>query len=289
MAALPPLAPEAIFHIANFPITNTYINSTITMVGFVALAFFLNKALKKQGKASTGIVNVFEFILEFILGYIDGVTKDRQKSLKFLPIVGSLFFFILISNWIGLLPGIGSIGRHLLMHGEVELVPVFRPANTDLNLTLAMALTAVVVSHFLGIATIGFFKYANKFIKVGDLWAAMKSKSAVTIGTALVELMVGVIEIFSEIAKVLSLSLRLFGNVFAGEVLLTVLASILAFVLPLPFLFLELLVGVIQATVFSMLTLVYLSIATTEIKGHGDHSKEEHSESIFGPEPIAKI
>jgi F-type H+-transporting ATPase subunit a len=109
-----------------------------------------------------------------------------------------------VSNWIGLLPGIGSIGRYLVMHGEVELVPVFRPANTDLNLTIAMALTVVLVSHFLGIAVIGFFKYANKFIKLGDLYHAIKSLKPMNIMTAVIEFFVGILEIISEVAKLLS-------------------------------------------------------------------------------------
>lgn len=288
MLALPPIAPEAIFHIGSFNITNTYINSLLTVVGFIIFAFFLQKSFSKHTIIPKGLVNFAEAIYEFVLGYIDSVTRDRKKSMTFLPFIATLFLFILVSNWIGLLPGIGSIGKHIFVEGKLELVPIFRPANTDLNLTLAMAVSAVVLSHFLGIFTVGFFKYANKFIKLGDLWHAIKSKNPQTILTAGVELIVGIIEIFSEIAKVLSLSLRLFGNVFAGEVLLSVLASILPFILPLPFLFLELLVGVIQATVFSMLTLVYLTIATTEIGSHGGHEKE-HKESIFEPEPISKI
>ncbi|MDZ4243961.1 MAG: FoF1 ATP synthase subunit a, partial [Candidatus Doudnabacteria bacterium] len=190
---------------------------------------------------------------------------DRRKSIKFLPIVGSLFFFILISNWIGIFPGIGSIGRYLPIHGEIELVPLFRPANTDLNMTLAMAILGIGATHIFGILAIGFWKYANKFVKLGDIWRSFR-KGGMSIFVAFVEFGVGLIEIFSEVAKVVSLSLRLFGNVFAGEVLLTVMASLIAFIIPLPFIFLEILVGFIQALVFSMLVLVFLSIATMEVQ-----------------------
>ena len=199
------------------------------------------------------------------MGYVDQVTHDRKKSLKFLPIVGSLFFFILISNWLGIFPGIGSIGRWLSVHGEAELVPIFRPANTDLNTTLAMAVLGVAISHVFGIIAIGFWKYANKFVKLGDIWQSFR-KGGMSIMVAFIEFGVGFIEIISEVAKIVSLSLRLFGNVFAGEVLLTVMASLLAFVVPLPFIGLEILVGFIQALVFAMLVLVYLSVATTEVK-----------------------
>lgn len=276
MLALPPLAAEPITYIGSFPVTNAYINTVLTVIGFAVFAYFINRAVKKYydtGKAPQGILNFFESILETLFGYFDQVTGDRKKTLKFLPLVGTLFFFILISNWIGLLPGIGSIGVYQVHHGETVLVPYFRGANADLNMTLAMAVLAVAASHVLGVAAIGFFKYANKFIKLGDLWHAIKSAKPINILIAIVEFFVGLIEVFSEVAKMVSLSLRLFGNVFAGEVLLTVMASLVAFLVPLPFIALELLVGLIQATVFSMLTLVYLSIATTEIHEHGAHSE----------------
>lgn len=272
MLALPPLAAEPIFHLGTFPITNTYINSSLTVIGFVIFGFLIKQAVGKLSEQSApkGLLNFFEAVLEFLLSYLDKVTHDRKKSIKFLPIVGGLFFFILVSNWVGLLPGIGSIGQYQIHEGVMELVPVFRPANTDLNMTLSMAVLAVVVSHIFGIAAIGFFKYANKFIKFGDIYYAVVRKNPTAILTAAIEFFVGLLEVVSEVAKMVSLSLRLFGNVFAGEVLLTVMAGLMAAFVPLPFMALELLVGVVQATVFSMLTLVYLTIATTPVHGHTD-------------------
>ncbi len=277
MTAIPPLSAEVIFHVGNFPVTNTLINSTLTMVGFVVFAFVINKAVKKYGirKAPQGILNFFEWILETLYQYFDTVTGDRKKTIRFLPLVGTLFLFILVSNWIGLLPGIGSIGRYLVHEGSVELIPIFRPANTDLNMTLGMAVVAVITAHVLGIAAIGAVKYANKFIKVGDLWRGFSSGKPINMLTAVIEFFVGLLEIISEVAKLLSLSLRLFGNIFAGEVLLTVLAGILPVLLPLPFMALELIVGIVQATVFSMLTLVYLTVATTPVASHhSDHPED---------------
>lgn len=278
MLALPPFAAEPIFTISQLPITNSYINSTLTMVGFVVFAIFISLALKRsKNSAPTGLLNFFESLLETLYQYFDTVTQSRKKTIQFLPLVGTLFFFILISNWIGLLPGIGSIGRYLVHHGEVELIPLFRPATTDLNMTIVMAFISVGVSHFLGIAAIGFLKYFNKFIKIGDLWHAVKSFQPMTILTAVIEFFVGLLEIISEVAKLLSLSLRLFGNIFAGEVLLTVLAGILPFVLPLPFMGLEMIVGIVQATVFSMLTLVYLTVATTPVSSHHGAGEPAHA------------
>ena len=297
MLSLPPLAAEQIFHIGFIPITNTMVNSFLALILFAVFAFFLNRSIKKYydqphpdpllrrrgektDKAPKGILNFFEGLLEFLLAQIDNVTKDRKKTLKFLPIVGTLFLFILISNWMGLLPGTGSIG----IYRSGEFIPLFRPANTDLNMTLAMAVFAVAGSHIIGIMTIGFFKYANKFIKLGDIFHAMKSMKPMNILISIIEFFVGLIEVFSEAAKMVSLSLRLFGNIFAGEVLLTVIASLLAgygaYLIPLPFMALELLVGAVQAVVFSMLTLVYLTIATTQVHGHADteHAHMEVSE-----------
>ncbi len=272
MLALPPLAAETIFNIGNFGVTNTYINSTLTVLFFLAVGFFLRNRIKDVPR---GLQNLLESALEVILGYFDQVTGSRHKSLKYLPLVGTLFFFILISNWIGLVPGVGSIG---VFRGS-EFIPLFRPANTDVNLTLSMAVLGVVLSHFIGVATVGFLRYGNKFIKLGDLVAAFKTGKVMVIFTAFVEFGVGILEIISEVAKMISLSLRLFGNIFAGEVLLTVLSGILPFVLPLPFMFLELLVGLIQSLVFSMLVLVYISVATMPLPEHAEHGSEHESAS----------
>ena len=269
--ALPPLVAEPILHIGSFPVTNAYINSCIAVVFFFIIGLLVRN---KTAMIPRGLQNFVESVLEFMLGYVDRVTKDRKKSLKFFPIIGGIFLFILFSNWLSQIPGTGSVGRHLLVEGHVELVPILRPANSDLNLTLAMAVFSVVLSHVLGIAAIGFFKYANKFIKLGDLYHGFR-KGGSSILVAVIEFAIGFLEIISEVAKMISLSLRLFGNIFAGEVLLTVMASLIAYFVPLPFLFLELLVGLIQATVFSMLVLVYFTIATTPVHGHDEHHVEK--------------
>ncbi len=273
LPSLPPLAAEQVFHIGPIPVTNSLDNAFIVLVLFAVLAFLLNLNIKKfypDNKAPRGIVNFFESVVEFLLGYVDNVTKDRKKSLKILPISGGIFLFILTCNWMGLLPGMSSVG---IFRGN-EFIPLLRSANTDLNLTLAMAVFAVVISHVLGIVSIGFFKYANKFIKLGDIYQAVVKFKPMDVMISIIEFFVGLIEVFSEVAKMVSLSLRLFGNIFAGEVLLTVLATLIAgygaFGIPLPFMALELLVGFIQATVFAMLTLVYMTVAMEEPRGHGE-------------------
>ena len=255
---IPTLAPEVLTTIHGFPITNTMVNTWIAIIIFLIFGLILRgKISLKPGK----LQNWAEYFLELILGYFDQVTGDRKKTLRFLPLVGSIFFFILLSNWLGLLPGTGSItfGHKMLL----------RPANSDLNLTVAMALVSVLSSHVFGLITVGIFTYVNKFIQIGTFVKSFK-KGPVAIFTAVIELFVGLLEMISEFAKVLSLSLRLFGNIFAGEVLISVISALVGLLVPAPFMLLELLVGVIQAAVFAMLTLVYLKVATDAIHG------EEH-------------
>lgn len=271
-----PIVAETVFHIGSFPVTNAYINSTILTIGFVVFALFMKFNIKKvPGK----VQNFFEAVLEFLFSYFDRVTGDRDASKRFLPIVGTLFLFILLSNWMGLLPGTGSIGVWQMEEGTKTLVPFLRSAGSDLNLTLAMALIAVISSHLIGMFTLGFFVHWNKFIQVGSVWKALKTLSPIKILVALIEFLVGFIELFSEAAKVVSLSLRLFGNIFAGEVLMTVLSSLFAYILPIPFMGMELIVGIVQATVFSMLTLVYLSIMSTKPHGGDADVHEIHEET----------
>ncbi|MFA6548046.1 MAG: F0F1 ATP synthase subunit A [Candidatus Magasanikbacteria bacterium] len=256
---IPTLAPEVIFHIHGLAVTNTMINAWIAIIFFLVVGILVKKSISlRPGK----LQNFIEYILELLMGYFDQVTGDRKKTLRFMPVVGSVFFFILLSNWLGLLPGTGSLMWNHKM--------ILRPANTDLNLTIVMALFAVASSHLYGLVTVGFFTYINKFIQIGTLIKSFK-KGPIGIFTAAIEMGVGLIEIVSELSKVLSLSLRLFGNIFAGEVLISVIASLVSFLIPTPFMMLELLVGLIQASVFTMLTIVYLTIATSE-----PHGEEEH-------------
>lgn len=249
---IPTLAPETLFHIGGIAITNTVINAWIAIIIFLVIGILIKRNVRlRPGK----LQNFWEYILELLMGYFDQVTGDRKKTLRFMPVVGSVFFFILLSNWLGLMPGTGSLtwGHNMLL----------RPANTDLNLTLAMALIAVLSSHIFGLITVGVFTHINKFIQLGTLVKSIK-KGPIAIFTAIVEMAVGLIELVSELAKVMSLSLRLFGNIFAGEVLISVISALVGLLVPTPFMLLELLVGLIQASVFTMLTLVYLTVATSE-------------------------
>lgn len=283
-----PVAAETLFHLGPLPVTNSLIMGWVAVFLCVVLAWSLNRKLTLVPR---GLQNFVEWLVDFILNFMDQVTNSRAKSRRFLPIVGSIFLLILACNWLGLLTF--AVPVHLVEAGEN--VPLFRAATSDLNLTLAMALFSVVVSHLIGFFALGFWKYGNKFIKLGDLWHALKGFATKPFGEAamglfvgIIEFFVGLLEIVSEVAKIISLSLRLFGNIYAGEVLLTVIASLTGrlppFLLPLPFIAMELLVGVVQAAVFAILTLVYLTSAVE--RPHGEHD-EAHDHAV-APEGSAR-
>jgi F-type H+-transporting ATPase subunit a len=226
------------------------------------LVLFFIAVGRKVSKIPKGLQNFFELLLEGALSFADSVTGDRKKSEKFLPIVLSLFLFILVNNWLGLVPGVGSIGIIEQHDGHNVFVPLFRGATADLNTTLALALFSVVSIHLSGAMAVGAWTHINKFVNINSLLEIPKhfSKNKMIAFINPIKAFVGLVEIIGEVAKVASLSLRLFGNIFAGEVLLASMTALFAFFLPLPFIFLEVLVGAIQASVFAILVLVFLSM-----------------------------
>lgn len=237
------LIAETVGHIGSFPITNTLIMSLVS-VGVLIVAAV--KLARSTAAVPHGLQNVAEVLVDGSLDMMDSVTNDRQKSVRFFPLVFTFFIFILTSNWLGLLPGIGPIGLEQTEHGVKEFVPLFRSTNADLNVTLALAIVSVLATQIFGIIAVSGAKYAKRFFNFKNP----------------IFTFVGLIELISEFAKFISFSFRLFGNVFAGEVLLVVIAFLIPIVVPLPFLFLEVFVGLIQAFIFAILTLVFLQVAT---------------------------
>lgn len=251
------LAAETIFTLFGFPITNSIIMTWLTMIILVGLAALIGR----QPSAVPGkLQNLVEAVLEFFINLVDGILQDRHLTLKVLPVVCTLFLLIVLSNWLGLLPGVGTIGFAHLVDGESIITPFFRPTNADINSTLSWAIISVVVTQVFGISTLGFMAHAGKFINLKAL-ASLKFEG-------IINFFVGILELFSEISKTVSFSFRLFGNIFAGEVLLTVIAFLVPFIAPLPFYLLELFVGLIQGVVFATLTLVFIKIATLS---HAEH------------------
>ncbi|MBI2552633.1 F0F1 ATP synthase subunit A [Candidatus Uhrbacteria bacterium] len=247
------LAPEALFHIGTFPFVNTLPMAWLVILILVALALTVRGKLRTVPR---GAQNLVEALFESALGLMDSVTGDRKLSYKFFPVVMTIFLFVLFSNLIEIVPGLGTIGLWEVHHGKEVLVPFIRSSSADLNVTLAIAIVSVLSTQILGIVALGAFKYAGKFLV--PPW-----KAPYVVGT-----FVGALELVAEAAKIVSFSFRLFGNIFAGEVLLTVALFLVPYVVPLPFLMLEIFVGLVQAVVFSMLTLVFMKMAVTSHEKH---------------------
>lgn len=253
---------EPVFNIGSFQVTNSLVNSWIVVILIVIFGLIVrNKVKKIPGK----IQGFFEVMMEAILDLIDPITGSREKTKKVLPLVFGLFVFILLNNWIGILPVIGSIGYIAEHNGHAMFIPYFRGGTADLNTTLALSIMAIGITHIWGVIAVGAWNHINKFINIKALIEIPKKirKDPTVLLVNPIKFTVGLLEIISEIAKVASLAFRLFGNIFAGEVLLFSMAAILVYVLPIPFLFMELFVGLVQAMIFSMLTLVFLVMMTS--------------------------
>jgi F-type H+-transporting ATPase subunit a len=201
--------------------------------------------------------NAAEAVVELLLGMIDGVTNDREKTKKFFPVVATIFIAVIASNWIELVPGLGSIGIYETVDGATKLIPFIRSSSADLNFTAAIAIVSFLAVQIFGVSALGFRHYTGKFCVAP--W-----KKPYVIGS-----FVGILEFISEFSKIVSFTFRLFGNIFAGEVLLLVVGTLVPYIVPMPFLLLEIFVGFVQALVFSMLTLVFL---TGAVAPHGEEA-----------------
>ena len=240
------LAPEVLGHIGPLPVTNTLFVSWMVMAVLIVFAIAVNRKVSLVPK---GIQNFAELIIENLYTTVSDLAGPKTKT--FFPWVASFFLFILTANLLGLFPGFATITYK--PEGAEHAVPLLRSINSDLNMTASLAILSVVVTHFFAIRFIGFKAYFQK-------WFSLQMFG--------VFLFVGILELVSEFTKIVSLSFRLFGNIFAGEVVLGTVASIFAFFVPLPFYFLELIVAFVQAAVFMMLTLVFMVLLSEKHEAH---------------------
>ena len=302
-APLPVLlvAAEPIGKLGGFTITNTLLATWLTMA---VLLLLFKKATTNMQMVPRGVQNFLELAVEALLKFAMGTAGERNGR-RFFPLIATIFFFVITNSWLSLLPGFSTIGpiHHVSgeheavpfaavgpiavllpnsqpiqagQHGpagsiEGELVPLLRGANTDLNTTLAIAVTAMVFVQLWGFQANG-FGYLSKFISLKRLM-----KGDIMFG--LIEFFVGIMELIGEFARVISFTFRLFGNMFAGEVLLAVIVFLVPWILVLPFYGLELFVGFVQALVFAGLTLVF---ATMSSAGHGGHDEQAHAPAAGG-------
>lgn len=239
-------------------------------------------ATRKMEMVPSGLQNGVEAIIEFFYGFLENVAGEKKTRI-FFPLVATFFFFILTSNWMGILPGYGSIGIWEEHHGERVLIPFLRSANADLSTTLALALISVVAAQYFGFKMLG-LSYLGRFFRFKGLltpFTRLRERRGspgqpqgikfildfiIDLLSGVVDVVVGLLELASEMIKILSFSFRLFGNIFAGEVLLIVISFLFTFVASLPFMGLELFVGFVQALIFTMLSLIFFMMATM---GHG--------------------
>lgn len=300
------ISAEKLFSVGNLVITNSMFTSMIVSAILIAFALIVHSQLKKTDKP-TGLQNFAEFIIEALHSLVQGVTGDLKKTRLFFPVIASFFLWILLNNWLGLFPGVGTIRMvekaeteavelapeprmdqsglvgsvhasepvvddHATVilddqtkettttetdHAEIteeshgpKYIPILRPGTADLNTTMALAIVSIFITQIFGVKYLK-LSYFKKFINFSNP----------------IMTFVGILELVSEFAKIISFAFRLFGNIFAGEVLLVVMAFLLPVIVPMPFYGLELFVGFIQALVFSMLSLVFFNMAT--------HSHEE--------------
>lgn len=275
------LPAEELFKIGPLEITNSNLTMTIVMV---AIIIFFITIVRKLTVIPGRRQAVAEMAVEGLLGFTTTTAGSRALARRIFPLAATLFIFILCANYSGLLPGIGSIyikkdvlvdttraaslkpeEKERLITKEDgkqyihdEEVPIFRSPNADLNMTLAMALIVVVLVQYMGIRAHGPGGYLKELFTPAFL---------------------GPIHIIGELSRIISLSFRLFGNIFGGEVLVTMMYALTFVVVPTVFLGLELLFGLIQALIFTILTIIYIQLA---VSGHGDaHGEEEHEDPVL--------
>lgn len=234
------LKAEPLFSLLGLTITNT-IFSSVLVVGTLLTVLSLNASRFKLVPSGTFQIG-FELIYTVIGNLYTGIMHKEHKGSVLFSLLFCIFIYILMANWFGLLPVVSSV----MLHTAQGEVPVFRAPTSDLSVTASLAVISVVLTNALGVS-FGGLKYLTKYFN-------FKTP---------IDLVVGLLELISELGKLLSFSFRLFGNVFAGEVLLAVITSLTYGVFTLPFFGLELFVGLIQALVFFLLTTVFISVAVT--------------------------
>ncbi|MBP7820585.1 F0F1 ATP synthase subunit A [Candidatus Saccharibacteria bacterium] len=260
-----PLSAETIFTIGNFPITNSMIMGVLTAV--IIMTIFGAMALFIKARPNSKFAFTTEVLAMFIMGEIkNNFMGDEKKARKFLGLFLAFFTFILINNLGGLLPGMG--GSIYVETSEGIKAALLRPFTTDLNGTLALAFIAIATVQYFAIKQRGFFGHIKHYFSIMTPWWNPMN------------FFIGFIEILSELVRLLTLALRLFGVIYAGEVLLHVITNLagnLAPVMTLPIILLEIFFSLIQAYLFIMLSSVYLAMGTAHDESHDkdDHSKDK--------------
>jgi len=235
------LKPYIVGEVFGVPLTATMITTWLTMFVLITTAIYIKRNLSLIPKK---LQSVTEMVVGGVYDYMSTVLESRKLAMKYFPVVMTIFIFVLALNWLGLLPGVTSIG----FNHEGHFTPLLYPPATDLNITIAFAIIAFLTIEMAGVVALGTFKYLGKFFNFHSPLAFI----------------IGLIELISELARLISFSFRLFGNIFAGKTLLVVIMFFVPYVVPVPLYAFELFVGFIQAFVFAVLTLFFIKVAVTE-------------------------
>jgi F-type H+-transporting ATPase subunit a len=264
----PELPAKEVFHLFGFPITNSIIGAWLTMIVLVGFSYAVTRRMKMvQGR----LQGAFEFLLGWLYNLCQRVAGE-ENGRRFFPVVATIFLFVAFNAWLSLIPGFGSI---TVTTAEGEHVHLLRGANTDINMPLALALVSFIFVEYFGLKSLG-IRYLGKFLNMGQFLRSIGQivRGRIRAGlnglfTGVIHVFVGFLEALSELVRIISFTFRLFGNMTAGEILLLIAAFLVPWVFAIPFYGLELLVGFVQALIFSGLTLVFLTLAVAH---HGEEA-----------------
>jgi F-type H+-transporting ATPase subunit a len=286
------IPPEVIFYIGPLPVTNALLGTWISTIALLLVFYF---GTRRRDLIPSGMQNAVEWIIEYLLNLTEGVA-GKVKARKFFPLVAAFFIFILFCNLLDIFPGVDTIGTvnlealrlsHLrppttiFLLGEYsdKLTPWVRPGTSDLNLTLALALVSVIVTQVLGFMALGAKQQLSKYFNFKAFKHGFQGP---------IEFFVGLIELVTELSRILSFSFRLFGNIFAGSAVLAVFAWLLPFVSDAIFIPLEIFVGFVQALIFALLTLVFMEIGTTSHEIEEDEKTEKEALEEYRESEVEK-
>lgn len=265
------LKAEPIAQIGPLTITNSMLYGLLTSIFIISLLVWAARRIKIEPKK--GFSQFIEMIMDYILSMLEGVFGSRARAIKYAPIFGSFFVFILITNTFGLLP---VVGPSVEISYQGVATPLFRPFTADLNATIAMAVAAILMVQVLSIKEQGGKKHLQHYF-TNKPWNPLN-------------FFIGILEVFGELTRILSLSLRLFLNTAVGEILIAVFTSLVLSggrtpLAALPIILFEVLVAGIQAYVFTVLSATYLGLAISHADDHGsesDHDRIDASKQVEG-------
>ncbi len=254
------LAPRALFYLAGFPVTNTFLWTVVISV--IIMVLFVGVARRMRNVPGT-TQNIIEVLVEGSYDFVNSVTGSEKKTRRIFPFVFTLFVFILACNLVMFFPGQSA----LTVERAGGVIPLFRAVMSDYGLIFVMTILGILTVQIVAIAVHGPFGYLGKFINLKGFKDFFKNIfqgkfKPNLIGQGFLDLFLGVMGFVGEFAKIISLSFRLFGNIFASEVITAVMLFLAPFIVPLPFKFLGLLTAIVQAFVFAVLTLIYITMAS---------------------------